>query len=680
MNFLYPSFLWAFGALLIPILIHLFNFRRVKRIFFSNVQLLKAVKTETNTFRRLKHLLILLSRLGFLFFLVMAFAQPYFPSRNQKEIQGPGKIVSIYLDNSYSMQSESGNEKYLSLASKQISELAKTFPKDSRFQLITNLFENKEQYPIPAGKLEDRLTETQFSGTYRNLNNVYKRQSNLMERYAPGVKNQVFVFSDFQKSTTGDLNQIKWDTLHRYYLVPIKAEKVSNVMIDSVWLENPFIKTLETNQINVRLKSFSDEDHPNLILKLFIDEAQVSTTTTALKSKGTAMANFNFTVKGQGYKACRITFEDFPVVFDNDYYFVVNASPSVSILHLFENKTHNYIESVFSNESVFKIQNYNINNLDYSLIKTSELVVLNAVSNIEGELETTLRQFVENGGSLVLIPSAKTGGSLATFCKSLGIGGLKNQKTDTLGKGKSNELALIRQENPFFKGMFEKIASNMYMPYANAVIRWDNTGNNLLQFKNQQPYLSEFTFQKGKIYLFGSPLDENYTGFAKHAMFVPVMYKMASASKSFDERLAYTFQEKSGRLKVSNPAKNQIYKLKKDKLEIVPAQRLAGDQLIFELPDQPLEAGFYKLMLNNKEEAILAYNYDKMESDMNFYSPEEIRNTFSSNKNVQVFDLLKNKNFVEEFKEKNIRINLWKYMLIIALCFALAEILLIRFL
>jgi hypothetical protein len=59
MQFLYPSFLWALLAAAIPVIIHLFNFRRTKKVYFTNVAFLKAVNTTTSSFRRLKHLLIM---------------------------------------------------------------------------------------------------------------------------------------------------------------------------------------------------------------------------------------------------------------------------------------------------------------------------------------------------------------------------------------------------------------------------------------------------------------------------------------------------------------------------------------------------------------------------------------------------------------------------------------------
>lgn len=686
MQFLFPSFLWALLCLVIPIIIHIFNFRRTKRVYFSNVNLLKEVKTETNSFRRLKHFLILMSRLGFLGFLVFAFAQPFIPSKNQKNIQNLSGLVSIYLDNSFSMQSEAGNEKYFDLATGYVNELLDVFPKDARFQLITNNFENKEQYPVPANEIENRLTETKFSNAYRDLPSIYKRQFNLMERYSATNKNQVFWFSDFQKSTLGDLNKIKLDSLNQYYIIPIKSEKTPNLMIDSVWLENPFIKALESNQINVRLKSFSTESYQDLTLKLFIEDKQVSTTAVNIAAGSSATTSFNFTVQDKGIKPCKITFDDFPVVFDNEYFFVINASPTIDILHLYEDKQNNYIENVYENESVFKVNGFNANNLDHKRIESAGLVILNGVNTIEGELANTLKAFVQKGGSLVVFPSKNQGTALSGFLASLSISGIKAEKTDSLGTGKANELALLEIQNPFFRGMFEKVPANMNMPYANPVVSWNNVGENLLNFKNRKPYLSRFNAGQGKIYLFASPLEANYSNFPKHAIFVPVMYKIASLSKAVGERPAYTFQEKTIRVKLTKIVKNQVYKLIKDKtsqsdrIELVPAQRIVNDELILEMPEQSLEAGYYKLVLDKSTEALLAFNYDKAESEMNFYGFQEIQSAFSGKKNVQIYDFAKNKNFVQEFKEKNIQVNLWKYMLMIALGFFLAEILLIRLL
>ncbi len=63
MSFLFPSFLWGLLAISVPIAIHIFNFRRTKRVYFTNVAFLKAVETQTRSIRKIKHWLILAARI-----------------------------------------------------------------------------------------------------------------------------------------------------------------------------------------------------------------------------------------------------------------------------------------------------------------------------------------------------------------------------------------------------------------------------------------------------------------------------------------------------------------------------------------------------------------------------------------------------------------------------------------
>src|SRR5690348_11567661 len=108
MNFLYPGFLFALFAVAIPVIVHLFNFRRFKKVLFTNVRFLKEIKQDTRARSNLKHLLILISRILAVIFLVLAFAQPYIPSKNHAAMKERNK-VSIYIDNSFSMDAVGRN-------------------------------------------------------------------------------------------------------------------------------------------------------------------------------------------------------------------------------------------------------------------------------------------------------------------------------------------------------------------------------------------------------------------------------------------------------------------------------------------------------------------------------------------------------------------------------------------
>ena len=110
MVFAQPLFLIALTALAIPIIIHLFNFRKYKKVYFTNVKFIAEIKQETKKRSQLKHLLILFARLLAIACLVMVFVQPYLPSSiRQKKLKG-SQAVSIYIDNSFSMEALSSSK------------------------------------------------------------------------------------------------------------------------------------------------------------------------------------------------------------------------------------------------------------------------------------------------------------------------------------------------------------------------------------------------------------------------------------------------------------------------------------------------------------------------------------------------------------------------------------------
>ena len=102
MKFVYPEFLWAFGVLIIPIIIHLFNFRKYKVLYFSSLKFIQFVDQQTRSTQKLKHLLVLIARILAFSFLVIAFAQPFIPAAKDNS-KGGKPVIAIYIDNSFSM-------------------------------------------------------------------------------------------------------------------------------------------------------------------------------------------------------------------------------------------------------------------------------------------------------------------------------------------------------------------------------------------------------------------------------------------------------------------------------------------------------------------------------------------------------------------------------------------------
>ena len=63
MSFLYPNILWGLMAVSIPVIIHLFNFRKFRKIYFTNVRFLEELKQQTRKQSKLRHLLVMIARM-----------------------------------------------------------------------------------------------------------------------------------------------------------------------------------------------------------------------------------------------------------------------------------------------------------------------------------------------------------------------------------------------------------------------------------------------------------------------------------------------------------------------------------------------------------------------------------------------------------------------------------------
>lgn len=681
MQFLFPTFLWSLLAIGVPIAIHLFNFRRTRRVYFSNVSLLKNVEMETSSFRRLKQYLILAARVLAIAALALAFAQPYLPSKNQIGLNASG-ITSVYLDNSFSMQNEDNNQRYLDIAIGKLDQLVTLFRNATRLQLITNDFDAQEQNLNTTERLKDRLTTLKLSHTPRSFPMIYKRQSNLLARHAGSGQSQFFWFSDFQKSTSGDFSTLQIDSLHRLFVVPVQTKSSQNVYVDSVWLNTPFVREYQNNILYVKVTNSGNDDVQNLVVKLFLDNVQVSTAPVSLAPKGSATTAFNFNVRGKGFKRGRITFDDLPITFDNDYFFVLNASPVIRVLHLYgQASAGGMIQNVFDNDSLFTLRSLNASNADVGLLKNADLVVMEGVERVEGTLKTELEGFVKKGGSIMVIPSdVPDVSSYAAFLSALGVNGLAAAQGSELVP-----LNPIDRNTPFFSDVFEQSVrqDNLEMPVAKPAWQWQ-AGTRLLSLRNGSVFLSQSGVQRGKVYVMANSLNDNAGNFTQNALFVAVMYKIAAQSVR-EQRTAYSFDENTITLTVPDAPQNTVFKLKKDKIELIPVQRLNGNTLSLELPksnqlnaEQDIESGYYELQKDGQTLQLLAFNHDNAESQLDYYSPDELRKIFANQPNVQVFDNVTDGDFVKEFEKQNLGISLWKYFLWAALAFLLAEILIIR--
>ncbi|MBL6448035.1 BatA domain-containing protein [Fulvivirga sp. 29W222] len=664
MNFLYPQFLYALFALSIPIIIHLFNFRKTKKVYFSNTRFLQKVKEASSSKRKLKHYLILASRLLMLFFLVIAFAQPFFPSEEEASAQGK---TLIYIDNSLSMNNEvDEGVAAFDEAMQYVNTLTELYPTSVEYKVLTNDFNTYSGIYQNRKEVSELTTELRMTGVTRSFEDIKERLSLQKD---DGTYD-VFWISDFQVSTAGKEEEIHFDSTYSVNLVPMNFTSVNNVYVDSLYLDNPFLIGDEKLKLNVVLKNIGEKEASDLIVKVYVDEVQSATASVNIKPNDIVTATFDLAFNIEGNNKCRISFEEFPVTFDNDFYFTINGSQKIDVLEIKSKSEVIHVQSVFGNEELFNLKSTNYSNLDYSLIPEADLVVVNGLENIDPSLAVVLNEYLAEYGNVIFIPASSP--DIASYRQLSGLGNLTHM--DSVGK-----VALMTPDfkDPFFENVFEETNKSFAMPEATGVVQWGRDRTALLKYNNGMPFLSKMGVN-GNLYAFGSPLNTNYTSLHAHAIFVPIMYRIAAQSASKESKLYYFIDDPRITFKTDTLITDNIFKLKRGDEEIIPSQHIVGNNVFMEVPKFTLGVGFYELVFEGKKLTTLAFNASPAESDLRQYLTEDLKNTFKGK--VEVFEVQDEEGFKRSVEKKYIGQPLWKYAIIIALIFLLMEVLLIRFL
>ena len=250
MKFLYPQFLYALAVVAIPIILHLFNFKKFKTVYFSNVRFLKEVKQQTKAQSELKHILILLSRILALSSLVLAFAQPYVPKKNMELANK--HAISVFVDNSFSMNAQNANGQLLQEALQKTESISEAYQTVDDFHIITNDLSAQHQRLITKEAFLEELGNINSTSNTSLLSKVVNRQKQAIGKSDADQKT-IYLISDFQ-SNKFDLDSWEIDTNLYIRLIPIEAYQLNNLYIDSCWLNTPSPQKGQNIKLSAREK------------------------------------------------------------------------------------------------------------------------------------------------------------------------------------------------------------------------------------------------------------------------------------------------------------------------------------------------------------------------------------------------------------------------------------------
>jgi Aerotolerance regulator N-terminal len=683
MSLLFPTFLAALAALAIPILIHLFYFRRFRKVYFTNVRLLKEVKEETSNRQKLRNLLVLAMRCLAIALMVLAFCQPYIPKSDA--VKRGEQAVSIYIDNSFSMDARSKDAPLLEQAKVRARQIVKAYPASDRFQILTNDFEGRDQRLVGQDDALSRIEEIRISPTTRTLSKVLTRQGQCLAT-GKAQHRSAFIISDFQKNAT-DLNQFR-DTTFEINLVPMRSVQERNVSLDSAWFESPVQILNQPSNLIIQLSNRSDVESEEVRLSLFHDGQNKPVGSLRVPARSTRVDTVPFTILHPGWHEARVSLTDYPVQFDDDYYVSFYVAERVRILSINGNGPNRYLSNAFAGAKYCVVDNADVRSLDYSQFANYQLIVLNEPTSVSSGLAQELKTFAQNGGHVLVFPARQA--DIASYDALLG-----GFNAGSLGSFDPipRQASQINTQEYVFRDVYQNQTANLRLPSTQGNFRLTpSRGEGILTYRDGSFAMAKHPLGDGALYLSASPLDEQVNDLVRNSeILVPMLFKMA-ISGTKDQQIAYTIGRNEVLEAKHRPTANGeiVYKLNRRGAtnasapdaaatgdEFIPEQRILGNKVIM-TPGQGIShAGWYRLGLQpDSTLAEYGFNYNRAESDLTYLTVEELEASRAAN--MKILDETAEANFTQVVDEQNQGIVLWRWCVIFALLFLALEVLFLR--
>ncbi|QKG55460.1 BatA domain-containing protein [Hymenobacter sp. BRD128] len=672
MQFVYPGFLWGLLAICIPITIHLLQLRRPQRIFFTNTGFIREVELTTMRRRRLQELLVLLTRVLAVVALVLLFCQPFIPVADNA-VKTVGETVNVLVDNSGSMQAAGMVQSHVAQeAAAGAITLGKNYVSSAHFKLL-----GQRGNSLSEAAYRDAVASQVAAGRQVGWGATTVRDALQDEQQGP-----LYLFSDFQKN---EANPQLWQHIRRggeVVLVPQVARPAGNIYVDSVWLNDAFVRAHTNVGLHIRLRNGGSEAVAACPVKILLGTQQVATFQVTVGAGQASEVTTQVQLPNANLALGQVLTGDAPVIFDNTYYFTLQPAAAIRVLEIGPEPV---AQQAYAGEPLFTYSFAKPQSVNYDEMRRADLVLLREVPQVDTGLREALAAVVRRGKCVVVVPpaspSART--SYHEIFRALGIGG-EQWETPSASGAARQEVAMPSASNPFFKDVLGAQPRQVVMPTVTAVVRLGRGGTDILRLRDGDGFLTEFSSGAGHAYVFAAPFAKEYSDFTMHSLFVPVLYRLAMLSYHSDQPLAYRLSTPALTLPVplaaSRTADEASYRLVRDSLTYIPAQRLLGGQLHLDVPTGLTTPGFYNLTKQGKVLTTLAFNADKRESELAAYSAAELRQLLGSNHpNVRVLEGGAQPETVARYRAEQTGQPLWRYCLLLALACLLAEALLLRF-
>lgn len=640
MHFKHPEILYFLFLLIVPILVHLFQLRRFKTSYFTNVRFLKELAIQTRKSSKIKKRLLLATRLLLLTCAIIAFAQPFFEAADSKNASNEMYIV---LDNSFSMQAKGKKGELLKRA---VQELLENTPENTQFSLLTNT-ENFWNTDIKSSR--SALQNLKYSASPFDLSAITAK----IKAHKSAHKKDIVIITDAVGLKEAAIQNIDFEE-KPYFIVP-EAEQKNNVSIDSVYIS----QTLENfYEIGINLSAYGEDFKP-VSTALYNQNKLIAKTIVNFDAK---KKEINFTIPKEAFHGY-VAIEDNGLTYDNKLFFSISKNKKTNVISIGEPEKSNFLSRIFTSAE-FNYNNYPIGSLDYNSLEKQNTIILNELVDIPQALQTTLKAFVSKGGNLVVIPSEKT--SLSSLNALLGnFGKIQFGNLET----NSKLITKINFDHPLFSGVFENKISNFQYPKVNSSFAVSSSYPAVLSFEDQTAFVTAVQNQVSGVTVFTAPINSANSNFQQSPLIVPLFYKIAQNNQKTGVN-ALTIGNNQPYFVDVLLTKDAILEVKGTEDSFIPVQQILNNKVKLTFNDFPETAGNYSVFDKKEWVENISFNYKRTESDLSLVNTNVVSDFKTADTIPTIFNTLQTERTDSQ---------IWKWFVIFALLFLALEMAIIKF-
>ena len=685
MTFLNPAVLFGLLAASIPVLIHLFNLRKLKKIEFSTLRFLKELQKNKIRKIKLKQWLLLALRVMIILLLVTAFARPTLEGISIGGTTSAAKTTAIFiLDDTFSMSVVDQNGSYFNQGKQTIKNLLTQFEEGDEAGIILVSYQPDEiNLTTNLSKLENELGELKINYTTNELNNAIIKAAQVIST-SKNFNKEIYLFTDFQKGRLSadenlvDLGELLKENV-KLYSFNFSGNEVYNIALSELKVNTSIFEKNKTVSFSVNVNNFSNQPADNTIVSLYIDGNRSAQQTVNIQPGATQTINMEAPLKATGYVDVFAEIEEDDVLHDNKRFTSIFIPEKINILLLYNNpEDSKYIKLALSSSSTS--ENLVITSKGLSQITGLPLINYNVIfligSNLPSGINNKLKDFLSNGGGIVVFPgSVPNMAGFSNLLTSLGLPSatqlIKSDET-----GQPFEFEKVEFEHPLFRDIFiEEAKTEIESPQISSYYRIQTRGKgkSIISLVDGSSFMSEYSFSEGKVFLFNTSPVTNWSDFPLKSIFAPLINKsvfyLTSKNKSETDYLAG--EKINVNISTRNLPQIRIEKPRKQEDLINLEENTGSDFLVYPATNY---AGIYKFYSGDKLLDNVSVNTDPVESKINYLANDDF-DTYLKKINFKGTHVKigKDENPLQVILQARFGSELWRYFLFAALLLALVE-------